>query len=255
MKICNLSSGSKGNCTFIKTQNYRILLDTGKNLKYIEEKLKEINESIKDIDYIFISHTHSDHISALKHVLNKSHATLCVPEKMFLEMKDLHDYNHVLVVEDEFQQDELFVKSIKSSHDAPDSRNFIISDGIIKMAYITDTGYVNQKYFKLLSNLDVYLFESNHDIEMLENGPYPKWLKMRVLSDSGHLSNNATGFYLSKLIGPNTKKVLLIHLSEINNNPDKALETVYSILKEYDIRFNHISCAMQDERSEVMIYD
>ena len=96
------------------------------------------------------------------------------------------------------------------------------------------------------------MFESNHDIEMLENGPYPKWLKARVKSDSGHLSNNAAGFYLAKLIGPNTKKVLLIHLSETNNCPDKALETVYSILKEYEINFNKVSCAMQDERSEVI---
>ena len=252
MKVCNLSSGSKGNCTYIETDNHKILLDAGKNLKYIKEKLNEINVDIKSIDFVFVSHTHSDHISALKHVLKKSHATLCVPEKMFYEMSDLKDYTHVQVVDNEFTKDELSIISFKSSHDAVDSRNFIISDGNSKMAYITDTGYVNQKYFKMLYNLDLYLFESNHDIEMLENGPYPKWLKKRVLSDNGHLSNNASGFYLSKLIGPNTKKVLLIHLSEINNTPDKALETVYDILRDYKVDFNKISCAMQDERSEVI---
>ncbi len=255
MKICNLSSGSKGNCTFIQTKNHNILLDAGKNLKYIEDKLKEIGSNIKDIDYVFISHTHSDHISALKNVLKKSHATLCVPEKMFFEMDDLKDYSHVLVVDKDFKQDELVVKSFKSSHDAVDSRNFIISDGKTKVGYITDTGYLNHKYFSMLYNLDVYLFESNHDIEMLENGPYPKWLKTRVLSPEGHLSNNEAGFYLAKLIGPNTKKVMLIHLSEVNNNPDIALKTVYDVLNDYEIDFKHITCATQDERSEVMIYD
>lgn len=252
MEVCNLSSGSKGNATYVKAGNSNILLDCGRNIKYLEEKLNEIDVNIKDIDYVVISHTHSDHIASLKQVLKKSHAALCVPEKMFYEMENLKDYNHVLVLEDEYSCDDFKIKSIKSSHDAVDSRNFIIDDFHSKMAYITDTGYVNQKNFKYLTNLDLYLFESNHDIEMLENGPYPKWLKARVKSDSGHLSNNAAGFYLAKLIGPNTKKVLLIHLSETNNCPDKALETVYSILKEYEINFNKVSCAMQDERSEVI---
>ena len=252
MKVCNLSSGSKGNCTYVGTLNYNVLLDAGKNLKYIETKLNEIDVNIKDIDFVFISHTHSDHISALKQVLKKSHAVLCVPEKMFYEMDDLKDYTHIRVVENDFVQDELHVTSFKSSHDATDSRNFIISDTKSTIAYITDTGYLNQKYFKMLRDLDLYLFESNHDIEMLENGPYPKWLKIRVLGDNGHLSNNAAGFYLSKLIGPHTKKVLLIHLSEINNTPDKALETVYDTFKDYEIDFKKVSCAMQDERSELI---
>ena len=252
MKVCNLSSGSKGNSTFIGTINHNILLDTGRNLKYIESKLEEINIDIKDIDFIFLSYTHSDHRASLKQVLNKSHATLCVSEKIFGDLKDLHDYTHIHIVEDSFNIDELEVKSFKSSHDAVDSRNFIVSDGINKVAYITDTGYLNQRYFDMLKNLDLYLFEANHDIEMLENGPYPKWLKKRVLSDEGHLSNNAAGFYLSKLIGPNTKKVLLIHLSEVNNTPDKALKTIYQTLANYDINFNKITCATQDERSEVV---
>ena len=252
MKVCNLASGSKGNSTYIGTKNHNVLFDAGKNLKYIEQKLSDIDVSISSIDYIFISHSHSDHISALKQLLKKSHATLCVSEKILADLKDLGEYNHILIVEDDFESDELKVKSFRSSHDTNDSRNFIISDGKATIAYVTDTGYINQKNFSLLTNLDLYLFESNHDIEMLEAGPYPKWLKSRVLSDEGHLSNRASGFYLSKFIGPNTKKVLLIHLSEINNTPDKALETVYDILKDYDVNFNKITCATQDERSELI---
>jgi phosphoribosyl 1,2-cyclic phosphodiesterase len=252
MKVCNLASGSKGNCTYVEMSNHKFLVDAGKNITYITEKLKEIDVDIKDIEYVIISHTHSDHISALKHVLKKSHATLCVPEKMFKHMTEFKDYTHVTFLHNQLIGEGFSIISFKSSHDAPDSRNFIFDDGKSMMAYITDTGYVNRNNFKMLENLDLYLFESNHDIEMLENGPYPKWLKTRVLSDEGHLSNNAAGFYLAKLIGPKTKKVLLTHLSEINNTPDKALETVYETLKDYDVKFKKISCATQDERSELI---
>ena len=112
MEVCNLSSGSKGNATYVKAGNSNILLDCGRNIKYLEEKLNEIDVNIKDIDYIVISHTHSDHIASLKQVLKKSHAALCVPEKMFYEMENLKDYNHVLVLEDEYSSDDFKIKSI-----------------------------------------------------------------------------------------------------------------------------------------------
>ena len=94
------------------------------------------------------------------------------------------------------------------------------------MVYMTDTGYVNTKYFKKLQNLDVYLFESNHDIEMLLHGPYPKWLKDRVMGPYGHLSNKDSAIYLAKNIGANTEKIMLMHLSHKNNTEEKALETI-----------------------------
>ena len=148
--------------------------------------------------------------------------------------------------------DDLLITSFHSSHDAIDSRNFIIDDGISKLAYVTDTGYVNNKYFKLLKNLDVYLFESNHDVELLQHGPYPDWLKRRVLSDNGHLSNKSSSFYLSKLVGDNTKKIVLIHLSEINNLESIALETINNTFMNYGLNFKNIICARQNEKTEVI---
>ena len=103
-----------------------------------------------------------------------------------------------------------------------------------------------------MKNLDVYLFESNHDIELLQHGPYPKWLKTRVLSDNGHLSNNAASFYLSKLIGDKTKKIILIHLSETNNLEEIALDTISNTFLEYNIDFHNIICARQNEKTEVV---
>ena len=252
MKVCNLASGSKGNCTYIKTDKYNLLFDAGKNVTYIDTELKSIGCSVVEIDYVFITHTHSDHISALKPVLKKSGATLVCSEAIFNELEDLKEYNHVVFLENDMELDDgTLIRSFRSSHDANDARNFVISNNESSVAYITDTGYVNRNNFKMLENLSLYLFESNHDIEMLENGPYPVWLKKRVLSDNGHLSNNAAGFYLSKLIGDNTKHVLLIHLSETNNCPEKALETVNDTLKKYEIEFGNISCAKQDEHTEV----
>ncbi len=252
MKICSLCSGSKGNSYFIEVGNNKILFDTGKNYKYLSYSLSSIGVKIKEINYIFITHTHTDHISALKNILKNSNAYLCISQKMFDQLESLKDFDRVLIFDDEINLDGVNVLSLKSSHDADDARNFVIIYDNNKVSYITDTGYVKQKHFKYFYNSDVLLMESNHDIELLKHGPYPEWLRARVLSDVGHLSNNQAGFYLSKLIGPNTKMVKLIHLSEHNNDPQVALETVKSILCDYDISFNNIDYAMQDEVSEVI---
>lgn len=252
MKVVVLSSGSKGNVTYIETSKYKFLFDAGRNYKYISDSLKEIGVNIKDIDYVVVSHTHNDHISALKMVLSKTNATLLISEKMFYELDDLKDYPHVRVLEDSLDLDGITITSFRSSHDALDSRNFVIEDMDKRIAYVTDTGYINNKNFKYLKNLDVYLFESNHDIEMLQHGPYPAWLKKRVLSDEGHLSNNSASFYLTKLIGDNTKKIILIHLSETNNTEEIALETIHNTFKDYNIDFNNIICARQNEKTEVV---
>lgn len=253
MKICVLASGSKGNSTYIETGNHKILIDAGMNCKYINEKLNEIGVSVNDIEYILISHLHDDHISALKVILNKSKATLFMSQKMLLELKSIKEYDNIFIYEDEVIIDSIKIRCIKSSHDSPDSRNFIIEDGGHSVVYITDTGYIKAKYFNYLKNKEVYLMESNHDVEMLNNGPYPIWLKKRVLSDYGHLSNMASSYYLTKLIGENTKKVILMHLSEVNNTKELSLNTLKQTLKEYDVNFNKIKVSSQTEKSEVII--
>ncbi len=252
MKVCVFASGSKGNITYIETKNHKILLDMGKKKKYIEESLNKIGVDPKDIDLILISHLHTDHTSALETFIKKYKTTVCMPQEMFLSLDSLQDYENIRIYEDEINLDDVKIYSLKSSHDAIDSRNFIIEEGSHSIVQITDTGYIKSKYFNLLKNRDVYLLESNHDIEMLTHGPYPDWLKKRVLSDEGHLSNQAAGFYLSKLIGDKTKKIFLMHLSEVNNNSEIALKTVKDTLKDYNVDFNNIECAEQDNISEVV---
>ncbi len=251
MKAVVLCSGSKGNSTYVETSRNKILLDVGMNYKYLCEKLQKIGVKPADINYIIISHTHSDHIASLKTFIANNNPTIVLSSKIAKELK-LQDYPNIYIYEDDIDLDGILIKAIHSSHDALDSRNFIINDFGKTLAYITDTGYINNRYFKDLVNLNIYLFESNHDIELLQHGPYPAWLKRRVLSDDGHLSNKAASFYLSKLVGPNTEKIILIHLSETNNLEEIALETIHNTFIDRGVAFNNISCAKQNEMTEVV---
>ncbi len=200
---------------------------------------------------ILITHTHSDHTSALKVFLNKNHPELYVDEEMLNEIDYVKDYDNLVLEFKDYKFDDTLIEMFHTSHDAPASRGYIIYDGEESFVYITDTGYINQRLFKKLYNKNKYVFESNHDVELLMHGRYPQWLKQRILSDKGHLSNGQTGFYLSKIIGPDTKKIALAHLSKENNDPEVALRDVKAILKENDVKFNNFVIAKQRERVEL----
>lgn len=251
MLIEILASGSEGNSVYIKTKNKKVLIDTGMNYKYLKEKLEEINVDPSEIDIILITHTHSDHTSALKVFLNKNHPLLFIDEEMLNELEFVKDYDNIEFRFKDFNFEGTIIEMFHTSHDAPASRGYIIKDGEESFVYITDTGYINQRLFNKLYNHNKYVFESNHDVELLMHGRYPQWLKTRILSDKGHLSNAQAGFYLSKIIGPDTKKIALAHLSKENNDPEVALKDVKSILKENDIKFNNFVIAKQRERIEL----
>lgn len=252
MKICNLASGSEGNVTYVETKEHKILLDVGTTVKYIKEKLSELLVNIEDIDYIFITHVHDDHIKALKNFIKKYHPVVCVSPKMFSEIEVLKYYDRIVLYDEIVNLTDVTIEILKTSHDTSDSRSFILKSEGKSMVYMTDTGFINTKYFNKLSNLNVYLFESNHDVEMLLNGPYPQWLKDRVMGPYGHLSNKDSAIYLAKIIGPNTKKILLTHLSHKNNTEEKALNTIKEIFEEYEVDFKNIECARQKEKSELI---
>jgi len=252
MKACMLASGSEGNVTYIETSNHKMLFDAGTNARYINTKLMEINHSLDEIEYIFITHVHDDHIKALKGIIKKYKPTICLSPKMFSELDILKDYENIILFDEKVTLDSVTIDIIKTSHDTSDSRSFIIREDNKSIVYLTDTGYINQKFFSKLTNCNVYLFESNHDVEMLLNGPYPKWLKDRVMGPYGHLSNKDSSIYLAKLIGDNTQKIILTHLSQHNNTEEKAMETIKEIFNEYNIDFTNINCARQKEKSELI---
>lgn len=256
MKVVSLCSGSKGNSTFLEINGKKILIDTGKTYKYIKETLSEIEILIEDIDYILITHNHVDHTSALNVIMKYHSPTLIIPETLYKSLKDIRvDENLIFIENEKICIDGITIKALKSSHDAPDSRYYVIEYEKEKFSLLTDTGYIKTRHFKDIYNSTIIFMESNHDIEMLQRSSYKDYLKKRIYSDSGHLCNRQAGVYLSKLIGPKTQIIKLIHLSEENNTEQKALNDVGEILKENDIVFNNISICKQNEISEVITID
>lgn len=235
MKISVLASGSKGNVSYIETNKTKILVDLGMNSTYVENKLRSFDVDPKYLDGILITHTHSDHINGLKVFIKKYKTKVYLTELMLKEINKLFQIENYELIYDDFSIKDLDIELINTSHDAPDSKGYIFKSDGKSISYITDTGYLNRKYKEKLSNKNLYVMESNHDIKMLQNGKYPYYLKQRILSDKGHLSNEMCSKYLLSYIGNNTKTIILIHLSEENNNPSIALSTIQNILKNNKI--------------------
>ena len=251
MLVSVLASGSKGNSTLIKTDKLNILIDAGMNLKYLNEQLSKLDMTMDDINYLFLTHTHNDHVGALKSIIKKNTPILCMGAKMFADLEYLDNYDDILILVDSMDLEDVHIDIIRTSHDASESLGYIFTSGESSLVYITDTGYINSKYFNKLRNKKMYIMESNHDVEMLMHGKYPAWLKQRVLSDKGHLSNQSSSFYLSKLIGDNTNYVVLAHLSHENNTEEIAVNTLRETLNDYEIEFDNIFVAKQNEKTEL----
>lgn len=247
MRAVILGSGSKGNSTLIIGKKKKILIDVGFSYPRMLKLLDEYNVTPKDIDAILITHTHKDHIGGLSSFTKKNHVMVYTNSKMFNELSKIVDEDRLVVCDEDFYIDEFNIIIIHTSHDAPGSVGFIIIDNNQSIVYVTDTGYINNSYLSKMKNRNVYIFESNHDINMLMTGPYPYILKQRVVGDKGHLSNIQSGNYLKELIGSDTKKIILAHLSEINNTKEIALKTVNEILNT-DI---YIDAASQNETLDI----
>lgn len=253
MKVCVLSSGSKGNSTLVITDKVKILIDLGTTTSYVEAALNNLNVDVKEISHILITHSHVDHIKGLKVFIKRYNPVILVTEDMknVLE-KELGNFRYEYYEDKKAIIGDLTVNVIKTSHDAEESIGFVLTNNNSSMVYITDTGYINQKYFKILSNNNLYVLESNHDIKMLMDGPYPYYLQQRVRGDKGHLSNKQASDYLCKFIGNNTRKIVFAHISEHNNSYEKVIETFNEELSKNDMKFDDVLIAKQNEATEVI---
>ncbi len=250
MKVIVLSSGSKGNTTYIETKNAKILIDIGNSYKYVVEKLKGLNVEPNNLDAILITHTHSDHVKGLKVFYKKHHTKVYITSKMLPDFD--YEFNYELIDSDNIKIKDLSIDIIKTSHDTNDSIGFIVNNNDSSIVYITDTGYINRKYFEILKNRNVYIMESNHDIEMLNNSSYPYETRKRILSDKGHLSNYDSSKYLAEFTGKNTKCIMLAHLSEENNTESLALNTLLDRLNSEGKKVDNIIIAHQNKETEVV---
>lgn len=250
MKVRVLSSGSKGNTTYIECGETKIIIDMGNSCKYVVNALKKIGVKGSEIDAILITHTHSDHIKGLEVFLKKFHSLVYMTDGMISDLAFVEHYK--IINGSSFAIGEVVVDVIKTSHDALGSVGYVVNGEGKRVAYITDTGYINHKYFEVLSNCDLYVMESNHDVEMLHNSRYPFRVRQRIFGEKGHLSNYDSSRYLASFIGDRTKCVVLAHLSLENNTEELAYQTFMSRLEEEELSIDKVIIARQDEETELI---
>lgn len=248
MRFYSLGSGSSGNSTLIENDGHYILIDVGLTQKELISKLNELEINLLKIEAVLFTHAHIDHIRSIKcfndDIRYGVGGTVSLPAKNYLI-----PYNTYILF-----GLEIFV--IPASHDT-ETINFVIKNKEETLVYITDTGYISSRNLKYLSNADYYFFESNHDVKMLMESNRPVFLKQRILSDAGHLSNENASEYLMNLIGEKTKQIMFVHLSDVANTPEVCLSTFFNIAKKRnkDISKLNISCAERFKVSKGGKYD
>lgn len=263
VKISVFSSGSSGNCTLVQTNNLNILVDAGISKKAIEENLLEHSLTLNDIQMLLITHEHTDHIKAFNSVLKCDNIVIYLTAgtfnyilednkkknlKLYELMKDRLSKNTIIILnrlensilyKDVLKLD-LVINVLPTFHDASESVGFVIADSDSKLVYITDTGYVHQGLYEYISNADAYILESNHDPSILMHSNRPYHLKMRILSNHGHLSNEDSMVTLAHVIGNKTKLVMHAHISQECNLTQIVEMTRIKVLDEYGIDTSNV---------------
>lgn len=221
MRVVVLSSSSSGNSTFIEINNTKFLIDAGLTFALMKSKLYEINVDPSEIDFIIVTHAHSDHVKSI-HSFNRIYKT-----KIYISKETFDEYNKKDYIKDYIFFDELdYINDIKFtkvpiSHDKK-GFGFVFEHNNISIAYMADTGMIHSKYHNLLKNKTIYLMESNHNVEMEMNGTKDQKTKLRNIGDTGHLSNEDCAKYLCHFIGENTKHIFLVHISDKDNTYEEA---------------------------------
>lgn len=242
VKIYTLYSGSSGNSAFVRVGDTAILIDAGRNAKALRVALAEIGEDISNINAIFITHEHSDHISALDVISKKNDIPIYITSQSAQKFPADSPVRMRLVEREiVFSEDigEIHISSFPTSHDSLMSIGYKIEftddDGVHSIGYATDTGYISNNIRSALLGCEAVVLECNHDVDMLMRGPYPYELKRRVASNKGHLSNDACAEFSLDLVKNGTRAILLAHLSRENNEPSIAFDTVGSAISGFDV--------------------
>lgn len=251
--ICSLASSSSGNCYLLKTDSTALILDCGISVKKIKENLALKGVDIKNIAAVLITHEHIDHVKSLKTVLKKAeNAEVYMSEGTYKGIREKYNeiYTELLLRGASqkvftakpgvaFTVGDITVNPFKVSHDTNDPIAYSFLASGKRISVVTDTGYVTDEIYTAIKDSDVLIIESNHEPEILLYGRYPYQVKQRILSDYGHLSNEACGECLAKMIkefgGKKVPVVYLAHLSEENNTPEQALLTVKNYLEEENL--------------------
>lgn len=233
MNLCSIASGSSGNCIFIGTEQTSLLVDIGISAKQAETGLHTIDRTLKDIDGILVTHEHSDHIRGVGVAARKAGIPIYGTKGTLEAIKNCSSLGKIdeglyreISPDEIFQVGDMEIVPFRISHDAADPVAYRVNSGEKSAAVVTDLGGYNDYIVDHLQGLDAVLLEANHDVRMLQAGVYPYYLKQRILSSHGHLSNENAGRLLCRILHDNLKSVFLGHLSKENNYEALAYETV-----------------------------
>ncbi len=261
MIFCSLYSGSSGNSIFVGNENTKILIDAGMPGKKIDEALTRIDQNPRDIDGIFITHEHSDHVKGVGVISRKYDIPIYANDKTWEAMKNsigkIKEHNiKIMDKRSTVEIKDLAIKSFNIPHDAIAPVGYTIKSKDNTASIATDFGTFTEEIRENIKESDIILLECNHDVSMLKFGPYPYNLKRRILSEIGHLSNDDCGKAITELIKHgNNKQIILGHLSGTNNHPDLAYQTVLSVLEDEGIKQGldvKISMASRHEPSSLI---
>ena len=238
--ITALYSGSKGNSVLIESENAKILIDAGKSARALCTALDKVGVGIDEIDAIFITHEHRDHISALEILLkyHKIPVHIVSASAKKLLMKGLSVYEELICTHTPIfsvEIGDMTIKSFPTPHDSEFSVGYTIKIHEKTIGYATDIGYITNEIKEALTGCESVVLECNHDEEMLMKGPYPYDLKLRIKSNRGHLSNTDCADFAQELCFVGTKNLLLAHLSEENNEPVLAFDTVWNAIADESV--------------------
>lgn len=244
LNIISLFSSSSGNCTYVFSETTKILVDIGVSAKRLTEKLSELNISADEIQGVLITHEHSDHIKGIRVFCKKHNIPVFASKKTWQSLVSL-EIDSILKNEfepyNDFQIGDIKVSPFSIPHDAIDPCGFNLFCGNEKVTVATDIGHITPELLKRFESSNTILLESNHDVNMLRAGKYPYLLQQRIIGNYGHLSNVSSAETVEYLIKKGTKNFILAHLSESNNLPSLALETVKSRLFMNNIDLTDVS--------------
>lgn len=253
--FCPLASGSKGNCVYFGTSQTKVLIDAGISAKAIQTRLAEINVDIADIDAILITHEHTDHIQGLKVLAYKMGIPVFANHDTAKGIVEtFHDCPKFKIFStgETFEYGDLEIHPFSIQHDTLDPVAFTIRTGDLKLGFCTDLGYATSLVQAQLQGCDYLYLEANHQPSMVHASPRPMIYKQRVLSRSGHLSNEACGNLLAHVYHPKLKHVHLAHLSSECNSHETALSVVKGILQSNGIELD--LCVAPQEKISKAIY-
>ncbi|WP_409252402.1 MBL fold metallo-hydrolase [Bacillus sp. SCS-153A] len=240
MNFSVLASGSTGNAIYVETDQNSFLVDAGLSGKQMEALFQKIDRKIKDLSGILVTHEHSDHIKGIGILARKYNLPVYANEKTWKAMDPLIGK---VPIEQKFEFGmekvqsfgSLDIESFGVSHDAAEPMFYTFHHEGRKLVLVTDTGYVSDRMKGIISNANTYVFESNHDVDMLRMCRYPWSIKRRILSDVGHVSNEDAAIAMSEVFGDQTKSIYLAHLSKDNNMKDLARMSVTQTLESKGI--------------------